>query len=186
MTSDSSTKLIAIVGSLRRTSFNRATYVASIELLPENVELTDFPLHEIPLFNGDVEDQGDPAAVASLKDAVRASDGLVIFTPEYNSSFPAVTKNAIDWLSRGGDDAPIKHVGLTAIAMAPGGRAGAGVLAHFDSIGGRLSNHYFGKNLGIGRYGPRFDDQQILIDEEAKGLIRDHLKAFVEFVRETK
>ncbi len=53
----------------------------------------------IPLYDADVERAGTPPAVAALKDAVAAADGLLLVTPEYNNGIPGVFKNAIDWLS---------------------------------------------------------------------------------------
>ena len=59
------------------------------------------PIRGIPLYDGDVETaEGIPPAVAALKEAIVAADGLLLVTPEYNNSIPGVFKNAIDWLSR--------------------------------------------------------------------------------------
>jgi chromate reductase len=55
---------------------------------------------DIPVYNADVEAEGDPAPVAAFKRAVGAADGLLIATPEYNLGVPGVTKNVIDWASR--------------------------------------------------------------------------------------
>jgi NAD(P)H-dependent FMN reductase len=58
-------------------------------------------LAEIPFYNEDIDVEGSvPAAAARLRDAANAADGLILFTPEYNGTIPAVLKNAIDWLSR--------------------------------------------------------------------------------------
>ena len=64
-------------------------------------------LHGIPLYDADAEQRdGLPGAVTALKDRVIASDGVLLFTPEYNNGIPGVFKNAIDWLSRPADDIP--------------------------------------------------------------------------------
>ena len=55
---------------------------------------------DFPLYNQDVQEQGFPAAATAMAEAIRAADGLIIVTPEYNYSMPGVLKNAIDWLSR--------------------------------------------------------------------------------------
>jgi len=57
-------------------------------------------LGDVPLYNADVEAQGDPEAVVALKSAIREADALLIATPEYNYGVPGVLKNAIDWASR--------------------------------------------------------------------------------------
>lgn len=95
-------KLLGISGSLRRASFNTALLHAAQELLPAHVTLTIHDLHALPLFDQDVEDAGDPAAVTALKQAIDAADALLLATPEYNGGIPGVLKNAIDWASRKG------------------------------------------------------------------------------------
>jgi NAD(P)H-dependent FMN reductase len=102
-------RLIGISGSLRAASFNTALLRAAASLTPEGAALDVRTLHGIPLYNGDDEAaHGIPDAVATLKDAIVAADGLLLVTPEYNNSIPGVFKNAIDWLSR--PPADIKRV----------------------------------------------------------------------------
>ena len=78
-------------------------------MMPEGATLTIHTIEEIPLYNWDREQaDGIPDPVTALKDAIAASDGLLIATPEYNNSMPGVLKNTIDWLSR--PPADIKRV----------------------------------------------------------------------------
>jgi chromate reductase len=93
-------KVAGFAGSLREGSFNRALLEAAIELAPERMTIEILDISEIPLYNADVEAQGDPEPVAVFKRAIGAADGLLIATPEYNLGVPGVTKNAIDWASR--------------------------------------------------------------------------------------
>jgi chromate reductase len=94
------TRILGISGSLRERSYNRALLQAARELAPEGVEIEEFDLAAIPLYNPDVEAAGDPQPVAALRDAVRNADALLFATPEYNRGTSGVLKNAIDWLSR--------------------------------------------------------------------------------------
>lgn len=95
------TTIVGISGSLRRGSYNSAVLRAAVALAPENVEIRIESIAGIPLYDGDDEAaNGVPPAVAKLKDAIAAADGLLIVTPEYNNGIPGVAKNAIDWLSR--------------------------------------------------------------------------------------
>jgi chromate reductase len=92
--------IVGLSGSLRKGSFNTTLLRAAARQAPEGVKVDVRTLHGIPLYDGDVEAAGVPPAVSALKDAVAASDGLLLCTPEYNNSIPGVFKNAIDWLSR--------------------------------------------------------------------------------------
>ncbi|MGE5466801.1 MAG: NADPH-dependent FMN reductase [Ignavibacteria bacterium] len=92
--------LIGFSGSLRSHSLNTALLRAAAGMVPGDAELRIESIAAIPLYNGDIESEGIPAAVAQLKDAVAAADGLVLATPEYNNSVPGVAKNVIDWMSR--------------------------------------------------------------------------------------
>ncbi|HEY0626020.1 MAG TPA: NADPH-dependent FMN reductase [Allosphingosinicella sp.] len=93
-------KIVGIAGSLRAGSLNRALLRAARELAPEGMEIAIVDLAGVPLYNGDVEAAGDPEGVARLKQAIRAADGVLMATPEYNHGVPGVMKNAVDWLSR--------------------------------------------------------------------------------------
>lgn len=95
--------VLAIAGSLRRGSYNRLLLRASAASRPAQMTIDLYDeLGSIPLFNEDLEDEGNgaPPAVARLRRLVRECHGVLIATPEYNWSLPAALKNAIDWLSR--------------------------------------------------------------------------------------
>src|SRR5918997_4364784 len=93
-------RILGIAGSLRQGSYNRGLLRAAREDAPETIEICEFDLMPIPLFNEDIEAQGDPTSVQQLKAHIHAADALLISTPEYNYSIPGVLKNAIDWASR--------------------------------------------------------------------------------------
>lgn len=92
-----SVQLAAMVGSLRKGSFNRGIYNFIQEHLPEGVAISEAPIADLPLYNLDL---GFPPAVETLFSVLRPSQGVVICTPEYNYSIPGGLKNAIDWASR--------------------------------------------------------------------------------------
>ncbi|HKE93026.1 MAG TPA: NADPH-dependent FMN reductase, partial [Povalibacter sp.] len=94
------TTLIGISGSLRRQSFNTALLRAAVAFMPGGTALEIAQIGDIPLYNGDVEAEGIPASVTSLKSRIAAANGLLLATPEYNNSVPGVLKNTIDWLTR--------------------------------------------------------------------------------------
>lgn len=94
-------KIVAIVGSLRKASFNRIVAENLPTLSPSGLHITVLPgLHEIPMYDQDDFDKGIPKAVTALAQAVSDADGVILVTPEYNYSMPGALKNALDWLSR--------------------------------------------------------------------------------------
>ncbi len=93
-------RVVAMAGSLRAASYNRGLLRAAQDVAPSGLTITIRDLAAIPLYNADVEAQGDPPPVAALKSAVRAADALLISVPEYNYGVSGVLKNTIDWLSR--------------------------------------------------------------------------------------
>src|SRR5690349_3397803 len=96
-----SLRVVTLCGSLRRGSYNAAIARALPALAPEGMDITALGSPgEFPLYDADIQAQGFPAPVTAMADAIRAADGVIFVTPEYNYSVPGVLKNAIDWLSR--------------------------------------------------------------------------------------
>jgi chromate reductase len=93
-------RLVAIIGSLRAQSFNRAIFDAVVEQAPEHVRIDEVPIGALPHYNQDLETTGLPEEVVAFHDRIREADGVLIFTPEYNYSIPGPLKNALDWGSR--------------------------------------------------------------------------------------
>lgn len=94
------TRILAISGSLRERSYNRALLRAARELAPDDVEIKEYDISPLPFYDGDLEAAGEPEPVVALRAAVAEADALLIATPEYNRGTSGVLKNAIDWLSR--------------------------------------------------------------------------------------
>ena len=93
-------KLIGISGALRKASTNTGLLRALKRLAPPHVDLEIVTLHGIPLFDEDlIAASGKPEPVLALAERIRAADGIIIATPEYQFSVPGVLKNATDWLS---------------------------------------------------------------------------------------
>ncbi|GAA0649885.1 NAD(P)H-dependent oxidoreductase [Streptomyces thermocarboxydovorans] len=97
-----SVRILALVGSLRAGSHNRQLAEAAVKLAPEGTSVDVYEgLADIPFYNEDIDVEGSvPAAAVKLREAAGSADALLLFTPEYNGTIPAVLKNAIDWLSR--------------------------------------------------------------------------------------
>ncbi len=125
-------RLLGLCGSLRRASTNLAILRAAAELAPDGVEVVLHPLHDVPMFDADLEAEPLPDAVTALRTAVAGADGVLLATPEYNWSITAALKNAIDWLSRG-PQAPIDRVPAAMLSGA-GGSGGRRAQAHLRDI----------------------------------------------------
>ena len=110
--------IAVIVGSLRKDSFNRKLATALARLAPADFRFTQVRLDDLPLYNQD-DDGQQAASVLRLKGEIKAAQGLLFVTPEYNRSIPGVLKNAIDHASR--------PYGQSAWAGKPAGVIGASV-----------------------------------------------------------
>jgi len=96
-------KILAIVGSFRKDSFNRQLALAAKEIIGDRADFEILEYEDVPFFNQDIEHPA-PKAVQRVRNTVKSADGIWFFTPEYNHFFPGVLKNLIDWLSRSADD----------------------------------------------------------------------------------
>jgi chromate reductase len=87
------------VGSLASDSINRKLAGALVRLAPSNLECTEIPIKDLPLYSRDY-DADFPTEARALKEAISSMDALLFVTPEYNRGLPGALKNAIDWASR--------------------------------------------------------------------------------------
>jgi NAD(P)H-dependent FMN reductase len=130
-------KILALVGSLRSASINRQIAELATSVTGDDVTVTIFEgLGELPFYNEEIDDVMNAdapslAPVAALRGAAGDADAALVVTPEYNGSYPAVIKNAVDWLSRPFGDGALKGKPLAVI----GGSFGqyGGVWAHDDT-----------------------------------------------------
>ncbi|KTD37401.1 NADPH-dependent FMN reductase domain protein [Legionella moravica] len=122
-----------IIGSLRNESFNKKLVLALDKLNHPKLQFKILDLHQIPLYNQDIE-LNPPQSVIDLKNEVAHADGILIATPEYNRSIPGVLKNIIDWGSRpyGANSWANKPVAI--IGTSPGVIGTAVAQSHLRSI----------------------------------------------------
>ncbi len=139
-------RVLAICGSTRTNSYNRRLLrlvADAARSAGATVDEVDLRAHAIPFYDGDLEEAtGLPVEARWLREQIEASDALLLATPEYNGSLPAVLKNAIDWVSRpiGGGRPGGSFRGRPVLVMSasPGASGGAGALAHLDTLMRRL------------------------------------------------
>ena len=107
------------VGSLSSKSINRTLSKALIRLAPHDLDFTEIPINNLPLYSPDYDQDYPPEAIA-LKEAIASSDAVLFVTPEYNRSIPGALKNAIDWASRPWGQNAFDHIPAAVIGASIG------------------------------------------------------------------
>ena len=177
----------AFAGSLRKESINRLLLRSAMSMTPEGMEIQELDIHEIPLFNQDLEDQNPPTSIVTFKELIKAADGLLIITPEYNWGIPSVTKNLIDWASRRAT--PPGNVLLnkpTSIMSISGTTNGVGALARRqlrDVIVYPRAIPMPSGDVGLSGGLTNFDDNGNLVDEAAREQVKQNLVAFSDWIK---
>ena len=175
--------VLGICGSLRQSSFNRATLNTAIELRPPEMEVTVADISQFPLYNEDVRAQGFPPPVETLRQLIKAADALLFACPEYNYSMSGVLKNAIDWASRPPDQ-PFAGKPAAIIGAAAGMAGGARAQGDLRRSMVFLDMHPLNKpEVLIFQAQNKFDANGRLTDDVARGLISDLMKALVGWAR---
>lgn len=173
-------KILAFAGSLRKDSFNKKLVRLAAQGARDAgaevtvVDLNDFPL---PLFDQDLEAaQGMPEPGRKLKQLFLDHDGLLIASPEYNSSITAPLKNALDWVSRptqSGEPGVSAYIGKTAaiIAASPGALGGLRGLVHLRSILGNIQVLVLPDQIAIAKANEAFADDGTLKDPKQQATV---------------
>jgi len=177
-------RIAGFAGSLRRGSYNRALLAACRELAPPSLAIEIVELDGVPLYNADLEAAGDPPEVERLKRAVASADGLLIATPEYNHGVPAVTKNAIDWLSRPPRGSALDGKPVALVGASPGMTGTArGQSQLRQSFVFTNSPCLLQPEVLVARAREKFDDEGRLTDERTRAHLGKFLAAFEAWIR---
>lgn len=171
--------ILAFAGSARRDSFNKKLIriaVRGAEAAGAKVTLVDLAEYPMPLYDQDVEAaSGMPDNGRKLLELFKASDGLMISSPEYNSSITPLLKNTLDSVSRknGADAALTAFQGKTAILMSasPGALGGLRGLIHLRSILGNIGVLVLPEQRAVSQAGDAFDEQGNLRDAKTQAAI---------------
>ena len=176
--------IVAISGSLRSKSFNTSLLRAMQGLADQTMSMDIARLKGIPVYDGDDEAAtGVPDIVTDLADRIRAADGVIVATPEYNFSIPGGLKNATDWISRVKNQ-PFanKPVGIVGAAAGPLGTARSQYQLRQNLVG--LSALTMSKpEIFVGSAPAKFADDGSLTDEETAKFLKVWLDAFETWVR---
>jgi chromate reductase, NAD(P)H dehydrogenase (quinone) len=154
-------------------------------LAPEGVSIVPLgSVGDFPLYNQEVQEQGFPPAVTAMAEAIRAADGLIIVTPEYNYSMPGVLKNAIDWLSRLPKQ-PFAGKPVLIQSASPGLSGGVRAQLHLRHSLVFVEARAFNRpEVIIPQVNTKIDPATLEVTDPAtRGFLADQLKAFAAFVR---
>lgn len=174
--------IAVLVGSLRAASLNRMTANALAGLAPEGLKLDIVEIGHLPLYNQDLDDD-PPQSWVEFRERIKAADGVLFITPEYNRSIPAALKNAIDVGSR-----PYG-------ASAWNGKPGAVASVSPGGIGGFGANHAVRQAVVFlnvpmmaapeaywGNAGTFFDENGTLVNEATKKVMSGFINAYAAWV----
>jgi chromate reductase, NAD(P)H dehydrogenase (quinone) len=170
------------VGSLSSTSINRILSRALIRLAPPDLQFTEIPIGDLPLYNPD-HDTDYPPEARALKEAIARSDAVLFVTPEYNRSIPGALKNAIDWASRPWGQNSFHHIpagvigaSIGAIGTALAQQSLRGVLSFCNARQLTSPEAYI-------TYSPeRFRDDGEVVDESTANFLKDYMAEFRDHV----
>jgi chromate reductase len=180
--------VLVICGSLRQGSYNASVARALPALAPAELALTAAPpFANFPLYNYDVHMAGVPADVDAFADAIRAADGVVVVSPEYNWSIPGGLKNAVDWVSRL-KDVPFKDKPVALQSASAGQVGGARMQYHLRMALTSIDAVMFGKPEVFVNFAAKKIDEKTgaLTDEPTRDIIRQQLAAFAKFIKRVK
>ncbi|GAN69164.1 NADPH-dependent FMN reductase [Acetobacter orleanensis] len=186
MTQPKPLHFVTLLGSLRKGSLNGIVARALPELTPEGVTITPLgSIADVPLYDQDVQEQGFPAPVLAMAEQIRAADGLIIVTPEYNYSMPGGLKNALDWLSRVTPQ-PLAGKPVALQTASPGAIGGARAQYHLRQTLVFLDAFVLNKpEVMIGQAISKFDVEQAkLTDEPTRAYLTRQIEALAALVRQ--
>ena len=175
--------VLSICGSLRKGSFNAMVQRLLPSLAPEGMTIKAAPsFADFPLYNADIQNTaGFPAPVNVLADAIRAADGVIFCTPEYNFTIPGGLKNAIDWVSRLPNQ-PLASKPVALQSASPGPVGGARVQYDLRRILTQLWAYPLPRpEVFIGNAPSKFADGK-LTDETTRKFLTELLAGFKDWI----
>ena len=181
-------RVAGVVGSLREGSLNKGLLQAAAELAPAGMEIIIYTrLGDIPPYNDDVFQKGDPPPVADFKAFLGGADALLISTPEYNYGVPGVLKNAVDWASRPAGKSALNRKPAAIMGCSPG--LGGTIRAQHALRQSFVFTETYAMlqpEIKIPSAAPLFDASSKLIDETTRQYLRKFLESFATWVERFK
>ncbi len=170
-------KVLAISGSLRKNSTNTFALKALQKIAPADITIEIADISDVPMYNGDLHELGEPKAVTELKLKIRQADAVVIATPEYNFSVPATLKNVLDWASRP-PEPPFNEKPVAILGVSPGPVGTARAQYHLRQVLVFMNTFTLNKpEVFINHSAQKFNASGELTDETTQKFLLDQLLA---------
>jgi len=178
-------KFIFLSGSFHRNSRSLAI-LRNIECLFGEHETETLKLDNLPFYSEDLNID-KPEIVRELLLKISTADGVLICSPEYNHSIPAVLKNAIDWASRPAFNSILKDMPVSIITQAVSPAGGARAQAHFKLVlDSTLSNIHICHEMMITQVNEIFDKEMNISNTKTLERLDRHVTDFIEFTKRTQ
>lgn len=173
--------ILIVTGSISQQSNNKKIARWFENNYKDKVDLVQFPLATIPMYNMDIEND-PPQEILDMRKLFHEADGVIMITPEYNGFIPGVLKNMLDWASRG--DLVLKDKWVFMLGGSTGRfgtlRAQIGLKQVLESVG--VGAKVFGRQLQIDTVHKKFDDEGNSLDERTEGYLKRAMDEFIDLL----
>lgn len=181
-------RIAIIVGSLRERSFSRQLAAAACEVLAGRAETELVEYSGLPYMNQDVEFPA-PAPVGRVRSAIDRADGIWIFTPEYNYSYPGVLKNMLDWMSRpvvaGVRSSAVTSGKKLALSSAAGSSAGSGARSRLAELAAAMRMDLMeSPQMGVKLDRTAFETDSLVLTDGQRAELAAQADAFLAYLEE--
>ena len=180
-------KLLFVIGSLKKNSSNRMLAEIVRGIIADRTEIAYLEYSDLPMINPDIEFPV-PESVQRVRDAVASCDGVWIFFPEYNHSYPGVLKNMLDWISRpiakGAPRTSAISSGVPVTYSSVSGKGGA--VKAFEKMADLMEKIHMkdmpGEKLALSE--PAIEDGNLVLTKEQEAVLNGQIEAFLEWISE--
>ena len=190
------TNILFVIGSTRKNSFNRQLANITEKLIAKyasnncaQIQVNYLDFNDVPFFNQDIEFP-TPETVAKIRDEFSKANGIWIFTPEYNQSYPGYLKNLIDWLSRPlkkndfSSGTAIQHKKITISGVSGKSAAGNSRKKLSELLTYVGADLFFGEGTGIALNGQSFATDTLSLTDENLEKLHSQVLEFLSYVKD--
>jgi len=176
---NTSFNVLGIAGSLRKASYSAALLAEIVAMSDDRMRITAFPLHDVPLYNQDLEptpgQPPSPEPVTRFRKAIGEADGLILVSPEYNYGTSGVLKNALDWASRPGYKSVLLGKPVLIVTNSPGVYGGVRAQEQLrQTLSATLARVVLRAEIAVAGIATKLNGGK-LTDESTRGFLKEGL-----------